>query len=271
METKHIQKLSIYADIGNSTIDFLCFDGENRELNKTDTHNREAILSFLGQFKDREEITVTISSVNSEGLSAIEEFLSSFSGKKTVYLLSPEKRAEYSIAHHLKVDNVSYLGSDLFCDIIAEENTDGQIIIDLGTASKILYLSKDNVFYGCSIFPGLASFAKTLNRTTDQLGRVKLRESPKLVSLNTEECISSGTINGGASLIASFVHQRKIEYRCPNADVYLTGGNAYLVKDILPRFGLNQFTYSPLHIRKGLRRLVPPEKFEKLKNWRKNR
>lgn len=269
METNHEPNFYLFADIGNSTIDFLSFDEEKRETKKIDTHNRESILSYLSEFNNKKNLSITISSVNSDGLNAIMDFLSSYQGEKRIFLLSPESRKSYAESNHLKVDNVSFLGSDLFCDIIAEENKNGQIIIDLGTASKILYLSKDNVFYGCSIFPGLSSFPRTLNRTTDLLERVNLRSTPKLVSLETKECISSGAINGGASLIAGMVNARKREYGCKDADVYLTGGNAYLVKDNLSRFELTGFTYDPYHIRKGLRRLTPPKSYEKLIQRRK--
>lgn len=269
METNHGQDFYLFADIGNSTIDFLSFDEEKIETKKIDTHNRESILSYLSNFQDKQRLSVTISSVNSDGLNAIRDFLSSYQGEKKLFLLSPESRESYAKANRLKVENVSFLGSDLFCDIIAEENKNGQIIIDLGTASKILYLSKENIFYGCSIFPGLSSFPRTLNRTTDLLERVNLRSTPKLVSLETQECISSGTINGGASLIAGRVNARKKEYNCEDADVYLTGGNAYLIKDNLRRFGLTGFTYDPYHIRKGLRHLTPPKSYERLIQRRK--
>ena len=257
MEKNSQDTVSLYADVGNSTIDFLAINGNEGKARKVDTHDKGAVFSYLSQFKDKSQLSLTISSVNQEGLSAILEFLSSYQKTKNIFLLSKESREAYAAKLKRKVDNLSYLGTDLFCDIIAEENKTGEIIIDLGTASKILYLSKENTFYGCLIFPGLSSFAEVLDKKTDQLGRVSLIPSPALVSLNTAECISSGTINGGASRIAGLVKARKEKYGCKEAAVYLTGGNAYLVKDRLARFGLKDFTYNPYHTRKGLRRFAP--------------
>ncbi len=240
----------LYADIGNSTIDFLLLNEKEYSIEKVETRSKERIFAFVQKQKMLSEVYV--SSVNSVGLLNLKEALDTCFPNVKMHSLDAKTMTEYAKVNRIKVDNIDILGSDLFCDIVKNSHALGMIVIDLGTASKILYLDKDLYFRGCQIFPGLASFPEILHSKTDLLKNSPIMKNPPLVSLKTEECISSGVINGVSSLIAGMVKAIKAEYRNPEAEVILTGGNAYLIKDHLKAWMEDDFVYDLAHTLKGL-------------------
>lgn len=240
----------LYADIGNSTIDFLLVNDNSFSVEKVRTRSKDDIFDYIGKMDILEEVYV--SSVNSSGLQSLKEALADKFPHCRIGFIDRETMKEYASSHKIKVDNIDILGSDLFCDIVAEENKTGMIVIDLGTASKILYLDKDSCFKGCQIFPGLSSFSEILHAKTDLLKDSPIIIDPPLVSLKTEECISSGVINGVSSLISGMVKAIKTEYENEDAKVILTGGNSYLIKDTLKAWMKNDFIYDVYHTLKGL-------------------
>ena len=74
----------------------------------------------------------------------------------------------------LKVDDPKTVGADMICDCAGAMNiTNEAIIIDLGTATKYIYV-KDNVFYGCSIAPGVSISMKALVSSAALLPNIEL-------------------------------------------------------------------------------------------------
>ena len=240
----------LYADIGNSTIDFLAVNDDTFSTEKVRTRSKDDIFNYIGKMKDIHE--VYISSVNSSGLQSLKEALAYEFPFCRISFIDQKTMEEFASCHKISVDNIDILGSDLFCDIVAEDNKNGMIVIDLGTASKILYLDKGSCFKGCQIFPGLSSFSEILHAKTDLLKDSPIIINPPLVSLKTEECISSGVINGVSSLISGMVNAIKKTYDNEDAKVILTGGNSYLIKDTLKNWMKDDFIYDVNHTLKGL-------------------
>lgn len=243
----------LYADIGNSTIDFLLVNGNGFSVEKVRTRSKDDIFDYIGKMEDIHE--AYISSVNSSGLQSLKEALAHKFPHCRIFFIDQKAMKEYASSHGIKVDNIDILGSDLFCDIVSEDNETGMIVVDLGTASKILYLDKNSCFKGCQIFPGLSSFSEILHAKTDLLKDSPIIINPPLVSLKTEECISSGVINGVSSLISGMVQAIKKEYDNKDAKVILTGGNSYLIKDTLKTWMKDDFIYDVYHTLKGLVRI----------------
>lgn len=241
----------LLADIGNTTIDLL-YQGSGRKIRKKILpDDGKGIESFLKEFPPF-SFSCYIASVDKKGLFTL---LSALKEKcDDVSVLDSKKMKEVSLRLGIRVDNTEYLGSDLFCDILARENHHGLIVIDCGTASKLLLLDDKNVFQGALILPGIALFPKALSVSTDLLPDIRLGKKPPLVSLKTEECLSSGALNGQASLFAGLVKKVKEVYALPTADILLTGGNSYLIKDLLPEFGLKDFETDENAVLEGLAR-----------------
>ena len=250
----------LLADIGNTSLDLCLYQNEILFPCKISKDQPELLKKKIGEYLEKKPFSFAlISSVNHEARDTLTTLLEE---KKIPYeAVNPEMMDTYNEIHHIKVDNTSFLGSDLYCDILAYPAP--CIIIDLGTVGKILFLDKNKVFHGAAIFPDIKQFASLMHQDTDLLGEYDLLKNPPVVSLKTKECISSGIINGISGLIVSMTKRIKKDYNAKESEVYLTGGNSTLVKDILPYFEMEDFHYDPYLPLRGLSKLIPVAKKEK--------
>lgn len=253
----------LFLDIGNTAIDCLYTNTnssiatyEKYPLSKKDTLRG----SILNHFNE-EPFDVYISSVNLKASSFIRSILDDSMIK--YYFLDSRKMVEFCKKYNYDISNISFLGSDLFCDIIAKENKFGLIIIDLGTATKVLYLDSKNTFHGCSILPGIMSFPKSLFNDTSLLGDYPLLENPPIVSLKTEECISSGAIYGTCYAVSGLV-SKLLEIN-KDAEIYLTGGNSYLIENKL-NIKDKQIIKEPYLVLKGIIKTFGFDDVKEIKN-----
>lgn len=243
----------LLADIGNTSIDFAFYENENLfGIRKIKIQEKDEILGFLSE--NLHDISrCLISSVNRKGLSLL---LDAIKKEEIPYrVIDSILMDEYCKKYGYTIKNTAYLGSDLFLDVIAREEAP-QIIIDLGTVGKILYLDEKKVFHGASIFPDIQMFMKMMNQGTEQLNETILKENPPLVSLKTDECMSSGTIYGMASLVSGMAKRILEEYHLEKCTILLTGGYAPFIKEVLKEFHMPDFEYIEDLCLEGMIRLI---------------
>jgi len=128
---------------------------------------------------------------------------------------------------NLRCDDPSSVGSDLICACVAASQLYGNpaLIIDMGTATKILLVDDKGAFVGASIAPGVTMGLRSLASGTAQLPQVNL-EAPKYVSgKNTIDCMKSGVVYGNAAMIDGMIDRFCEEWGAP-LPVYATGGLA---------------------------------------------
>lgn len=225
----------LLIDIGNTAIDCLYLTDTEGIYEKHPLLKKDRLIESIISNNLNSPFDAYLSSVNLEASAFLKAI---FDEKKIHYrFLDSKIMEEFSKENGYIIPNVSYLGADLFSDIIAKPNPNGLIIIDLGTATKILYLDKDGLFHGSSILPGIRSFPSALFQNTSLLGKYPLMKDPPLVSLKTEECISSGAILGTAYAIKGMIEE--ILKKNPKADIYLTGGDSPFVEDHIHIDGKN--------------------------------
>lgn len=129
----------------------------------------------------------------------------------------------------LKVDDPKTVGSDIICDVAGVKDlADEAIIIDLGTATKYIY-TKNQVFYGISIAPGVSVSMKALVDSAALLPSVELVCPKKVIGTSTVNCIQSGVIYGAASQVDGMISRIMKEMDCPNAKLLATGGLSKLI------------------------------------------
>lgn len=135
----------------------------------------------------------------------------------------------------IKIDNPKQLGADLLCDAVGARNhtTDNTIIVDLGTASKFIVVSKNNEYLGGAIAPGLIKSLESLINSAAKLSNVKMATPYKVIGTDTQTCIQSGMIYGFVSLIDGMIEKIKKELNDENTKIILTGGLSHYVKDLL--------------------------------------
>lgn len=126
---------------------------------------------------------------------------------------------------NLLVDNPAQVGADLICACVAAYNKypSPSLIIDMGTATKIMVVDENAVFMGVSIIPGVELSLRALSGGTAQLPQISLDAPNRVIAKNTVECMQSGVIYGNASMIDGMIERIKDE--CKNIKTLVaTGG-----------------------------------------------
>jgi type III pantothenate kinase len=129
----------------------------------------------------------------------------------------------------LKVDDPKTVGADIICDCVgAMQICDEALIIDLGTATKYIYCSK-NTFYGVSIAPGVSISMKAMVSSAALLPNIELIKPEKIIGTNTINCMQSGIMYSSAASVDGMINRIKKEINKPNIKVIATGGLSKLI------------------------------------------
>ena len=126
---------------------------------------------------------------------------------------------------NIHCDNPSSVGADLICACVAAHHLYGSpsLIVDMGTATKIMVMDKSGAFIGVSIIPGVNIALKALASGTAQLPQISLEAPKSVIGKNTVDCMNSGIVFGNASLIDGMI-DRFNEEMGDELPVYGTGG-----------------------------------------------
>lgn len=122
------------------------------------------------------------------------------------------------------------------------------VIIDMGTATTIDYLTEKGEYLGGIIAPGLMSAYDGLLERAPELPRLDVRPGGPLIGKTTDQCILSGVIHGHSALIERVV-DKMVQERGTDAGVLLTGGFSAVLRDLLP----HRYVHDQDLILKGLR------------------
>src|SRR3982751_5942655 len=127
----------------------------------------------------------------------------------------------------LDVDEPRTVGADRIINTLVASRLYERdaIVVDLGTATTFDCITKDAVFLGGVIAPGVRTSAETLFRRTSKLPATELVAPGRTIGTRTEECIRAGVMFGAAESIDGIVRRIKAEW--PRADTPLvigTGG-----------------------------------------------
>ncbi len=109
------------------------------------------------------------------------------------------------------------------------------VVIDVGTAITVDVVSREGVFCGGAILPGVEMSAKALHEYTDRLPQSKmseLGEPPPALGTSTDEAITSGLYWGAVGAIRALIQQLNQDMPVPPLAI-LTGGAARRVADLL--------------------------------------
>ncbi len=127
-------------------------------------------------------------------------------------------------------DDPQQVGTDRIANAVAayERTRDATIVVDLGTATKFEYVSKQGEYMGGAIAPGLGIAADALFQRAARLYRVELVKPKHVVGRNTAHAIQSGLIYGYVALVDGMVARIQREIKA-TAQVIATGGFAPLL------------------------------------------
>ncbi len=152
----------------------------------------------------------------------------------------------------IKCDNPKEVGSDLLCDCAGASALFGPscVIVDCGTASKVIYLDETSSFAGCAIAPGIEMGLRALSQDTAALPEIALSTPKKVIGKNTRDCMNSALIYGNAHLLRGLAKDFEMEAGRPLKKI-LTGGYSSLLKE-----QLSGFEYVPNLVLIGLKQIM---------------
>ena len=129
---------------------------------------------------------------------------------------------------NIRIDNPKELGADLLAAAVGAmvKYPLPAIVVDLGTATKILVVDENKCFLGGAILAGVGISLRALASNTAQLPDISL-DSPvkQVIGTNTVDCMKSGTVLGAASMLDGMI-QRYQEALGKDATVVACGGLA---------------------------------------------
>lgn len=223
------------ADIGNSNIVIGCFeDGRVIFTERLSTNRNSTALEYTVLIKTILELGGLAGSGFEGGIvcsvvpavtTQIRDAMERLIGKRPV-VVGPGLKTGLKI----RLDNAATLGSDRVADAVAAVHhyPCPLITIDMGTATTISVVDKDQNFIGGMIMPGLMISRDALSAKTSQLPQISLEAPKKAIGRNTVECMRSGLILGTASIIDGAVAHIEKELGMP-CTVVCTGGLSKLV------------------------------------------
>lgn len=241
----------VLVDIGNTNIVIgIAKDNEIVDTYRISTDASLTSDEYAGKLKgfgiDKKDVEgVAISSVVPQLDHVFENLFQKYYNKKALVVASGVKSGL-----KLKIDNQKQLGADLLCDCVgAYEKYPGDLlVVDLGTATKLLAVNKNKEYLGGAIAPGILGSLNSLVASAAKLSNINLAIPPKVIETETTRCIQSGALVGHACMINGLLTKMKKELNSNDVKVILTGGISYLIKDLIE----HEYYYEPNILLEGL-------------------
>ena len=251
-------------DVGNSIISVGLF-GPNQDLKflaSLDTDRRKTAdqisIDLVNIFKlygfDLADVTGAIfSSVVPPMNFMMTKALSRLLGKPPM-IVGPGVKTGLNI--RMEVHN--QLGADLVANAVAalEKYPAPIIMIDMGTATTISYISSKRSYEGGLMFPGVNVSLSALSNHTAQLPDISLQHPKMLIGKNTEDCMRSGIVYGTAGMLDGIID--RIQESLPEEDftIVATGSNA----PVIVRYCRHKVRYDKYLLMEGLYRIYEKNK-----------
>jgi type III pantothenate kinase len=144
------------------------------------------------------------------------------------------KKLKTGLALH--VDHPSEVGADLVAASVGAitKYQAPCVIVDMGTATKIIAIDQKGAFVGVTIAPGLMVSLKGLIGQASQLSDVDLSLPAQVIGRNTVDAVNSGALYGHACLVEGLAEKVAKELNT-DKPIILTGGYSKLVRELLPK------------------------------------
>ena len=168
-----------------------------------------------------------IASVVPQVLNSMQTAIKKLTGKAPL-VVGPGLKTGLNIA----IDEPSQTGADLIVGCVAalREHQAPMILIDMGTATTMMVIDKNNAFIGGAIIPGVKISMDALTGRTALLPGLQLDQPKRAIGSNTIDCMRSGLMLGSACMIDGMIDRMEEELGYPTM-VIATGG---IAKFVLP-------------------------------------
>jgi type III pantothenate kinase len=214
--------MNLIIDIGNTSTKLAVFEGWKKlSVSRINELSCEELEKELSGFKIKRAI---ISSVKKLPLFITDLF---FTNIPFVHILSHKSKLPFSVEY----ETPETLGTDRIAAVAgAYKLSPGSevLVIDAGTAITYDFLSA-GIYKGGNISPGLTMRFKALNKFTEKLPLVSLKNSFTIPGRNTNDAIAAGVITGVTYEINEYI--RTFKKKHIDFKIILTGGDSEFLKD----------------------------------------
>ncbi len=223
----------LIIDIGNSFTKIATFKNNVLlEHKKISNNDFSLIQDYFNVLEKKADLYVAciISSVKADVFNFIEKILFD-----TPYILLLDNNTPIPINNNYQTKLT--LGVDRLAAAVGANNifpNNNVMVVDVGTAMTIDFVSADNSYQGGIISPGLAMRFKALNKFTNKLPLEKENFSDNnLKGLNTSQAIRYGVQNSMIFEIQQYINNYGKIYG--NLKVVLTGGDTFFFENTLKK------------------------------------
>ena len=152
---------------------------------------------------------------------------------------------------NIRMEVHNQLGTDLVANAVAavEKYQAPIIMIEMGTATTISYISRQKTYEGGMMFPGVRLSLDALSEHSALLQNVALQHPTRnLIGKNTEDCMRNGIVYGTAGMLDGIIDRMKEIIPGENPTIVATGSNA----PVIVRYCRNQIIYDKYLLMEGL-------------------
>tara|TARA_Y100000590_G_scaffold385784_1_gene458116 strand:- start:6107 stop:6883 length:777 start_codon:yes stop_codon:yes gene_type:complete len=237
---------ALIGDIGNTTTKICLIELKNYSIKKLIYFNSKDICStkFLKEkFKQIiKKNSIKKKSLFSSVVPKYQKILKKFLKKNYNIELKEIKEKSFNKIVKIKIKNKKQVGSDRIANAVGVYRNYKMncIVLDFGTATTFDVITKNGVYNGGIIAPGLNLSLRSLVSSADQLPLFSIKKQKKIIGKNTIEALRSGFYWGYTGLINNII--LKIEKETHKKyKIIFTGGYAKIFKtSIIRRFTIDK-------------------------------
>lgn len=228
----------LLIDVGNTTINMAISDRKeilntfkiNTDLVKTSDEYHSSIKSLLDLTLIKE---VFIASVVPQITQILFQLFNKFL-KVTPMILETGFKTGVSVI----TDNPKEVGADIIATAAAVvSKTENTLIVDLGTATKYIYIEKNQI-KGVIITPGLKVSLNALVKNTALLPDIDVAVPKRVLGRNTIDAMQSGATYGSSVQVDGLIKLIKEEVK-KDFKIITTGGYSKIIIPMLKHQNIN--------------------------------
>ena len=215
--------LNLIADIGNNSAKFYLFNGEQIVLHtRRNGASYDVVSEWNNQFGISRIIVSTVIDLTEEQKAEFQAV-----GCPVIWFNNTTPtplKIEYATPHTL--------GSDRIAAAVgawSEKPGNNMLVIDAGSAITIDFVTRQGIYKGGNIAPGVKMRLKALHEYTGRLPLVEKEGDTPSIGYDTETAIRSGVITGICHEIDGYITEIKEKYG--DVLVFLTGGDEKTLKN----------------------------------------
>ena len=157
---------------------------------------------------------------------------------KSIYKIKLREIKEKNINKIVKINikNKSQVGSDRIANAVGvyKRYETNCIVLDFGTATTFDVVTKNGIYNGGIIAPGVKLSIKSLVKSADQIPIFSIKKQKKIIGKNTIEALRSGFYWGYVGLINNIISKIEKDTK-KKYKIVFTGGYADLFKTSMIR------------------------------------